>query len=405
MCRRNAALVSVLAASFVLAAQASHANPAPPAPPLPPPLPNAPILNIPGSITVKLPTGLVQTYSGVGNTFSLPPGSIITAGNISGISIGRVFSSGAIINISNIAILPTLPSNVGNIAIPATSTNITVTTPSINTSIPTTQTLNAINNINLPLIPNLGVPTDRIRWGIHFDRKLQGLTANNKQKAKILKTMSGSVPFRPVASTTPAAMLPILNLTAIEKSGFSVRHNGGAQLNAVSDNELHASRGAFLIVAHKPSSIKLGDCTVLQKAGTITQITVNDDLIQVHSLVDNRADSVRVISAGKHFSLQAGTEFCLSKNKESVHSAFNDGLGRRETISHKMSNGNLAVSSYISVPSILAQNEILRSMYKKNESERALVQKVMKMAVCLEFTLGKHGPYKVNEGYQPGKTN
>lgn len=103
-------------------------------------------------------------------------------------------------------------------------------------------------------------------------------------------------------------------------------------------------------------------------------------------------------------SVGAGQELLVGSDRAVVDAALKqDKVGRRELSKHALDDGNHIARSEFSIVGLIQRSELLHSMYAKGApSDRAIIERVMKMAAALFQVTAKRGAYSA---YQAGGTS
>jgi hypothetical protein len=116
----------------------------------------------------------------------------------------------------------------------------------------------------------------------------------------------------------------------------------------------------------------------------------------VTNLYDRGQHSVVVTTSGGPIPLGSGQEVIIAADHDTILGTMKeDKLGRRHTKSRVLPSTKCLAHSEISLVSILENNQTVRQLVLSRDPEdKALANRVLKMAACLMMATVSHGPYK-----------
>lgn len=209
-------------------------------------------------------------------------------------------------------------------------------------------------------------------------------------------------PLTPIAYAPPlSGHLKMNRLRVQSSSSMHVRQSGSASIT-FKENHLDVASGDVLITATKKSTVTTGNCVVELGPGAIVLLTQEEGVTKVRNLHDNNNDDVQVIKDGRRVYVTTGEEILAGPDDHSVkHALVKDKIARRKTRTDDRQPG--LISSEVSIPHLLQTNNVLSELYRsKTSSDRAVIEKVLKMAAVIQHVTAHRGPYQSSEKQPPG---
>lgn len=155
------------------------------------------------------------------------------------------------------------------------------------------------------------------------------------------------------------------------------------------------NNGEAVVASHRQTLVKAGNCDVYVTSGTIAMVTRQGDVTTVRVLYDNSADSVRLVHNGKIFALTAGQEAILGPANGAVNASMKaDLVGRRRVRLIDLPDGYSLARCEVSLVSLMQEVDVLKRIVNSKEgSDKALLEKLVKMAAVVQQTQMSHGNY------------
>jgi len=150
-----------------------------------------------------------------------------------------------------------------------------------------------------------------------------------------------------------------------------------------------------MVATSKPAIVQAGEQTIYIGSGTVVLLSKHGSVIKVRNLWESRAGTVKV-QFGKHSTdICAGKEVVIGKDSNAVYQAMQqDNVGRRRVREISVGNQAALSTAEVSIASMLKESQLLEKLRASTEkSDKSLVDRVMKMAACLQYSTGKHGQY------------
>ncbi len=196
------------------------------------------------------------------------------------------------------------------------------------------------------------------------------------------------VAFTPV-TTTPGIFMMNVGTALIE-------YNAVAQIDANQVGVVSLNSGEALIMASDDTILNIYEHQVLVKAGTIALVSHEDGVTKVRNLYEQTAgtNGLQALVANQSIGASAGTEIVLSPDADMLLSAIKkDSVGRRMLRSANV--GDLKVATCeISLVSLTPSTDLLPLVFhSKHKVDRAIAEKLIKMAACLSSATAGHGAY------------
>jgi hypothetical protein len=214
-------------------------------------------------------------------------------------------------------------------------------------------------------------------------------------------------PYQPISYSPSVAnfakFTPVSHghsLCTLGTSGTSIKCLGGAKVYVDDANVVEVRKGEALIApTRKATTVVAGDVRITLQPSSIITVEHEGHSVKVRTLYEPDNTSVSVVIEGKIVNIGVGQELVVAANEGELHLALkNDNVGRRRIKSHPIGNRHIATSE-LSLISFMEANPILNQIVHSQEQEdKALVDRLVKMAACLMVSTTSHGAY--NEGLQ-----
>ncbi len=200
------------------------------------------------------------------------------------------------------------------------------------------------------------------------------------------------VAFTPV-TTTPGIFMISVGTALVE-------YSPAAQLSAKEIGVVSLDSGEAMIIASDDTVINTGGHQITVAGGTIAHISQEDGVTKVRNLYEQTPGSkgVRALVDGQLVATSAGTEIIASFDANALNeSVKKDAIGRRQMQSFDVGGAKVATCE-ISLVSLVPNSDLLPLvMHSKQKNDRAIAEKLIKMAACLSTATSSHGPYKSGE--------
>jgi hypothetical protein len=174
-----------------------------------------------------------------------------------------------------------------------------------------------------------------------------------------------------------------------------IRYAGRARGIRTQGSEVSVSNGETLLWCLKDTTVLAGDCIVHIRAGTAAIVLHEGAVVKVRNLWESRAHSIRVLIGNKSTQIAAGQEMAVGRNDGTLaQSLQTDRTGRRGVNLVALDREKSLVRGEVSLVSLLQNSRVLRHVLRgSNATDRALADKVMKMAACLMQLTAQRGVY------------
>jgi hypothetical protein len=222
------------------------------------------------------------------------------------------------------------------------------------------------------------------------------------QKSMILELPSNSVAEK---AREDVVMTPISFQQNSGSSGsirtFSthsalVKHDGKAMISFEHPTIMQLTKGETLVSADKLTMIKTPHSMITINPGTIALISVVDNVTKVRNLWESGTGTIRQSVNGKFVDICAGQESILGMNEMTVNKALNkDQVGRRRMRNIDVPGGMRMARAEVSLVTVMQNvNFIADLVNSNNQTDKALVAKMVKMAAVCQQATAKHGQYQ-----------
>jgi hypothetical protein len=303
-----------------------------------------------------------------------------------------ISSAGVILVTANINSPPVNPvgGSAGNIALNSGAVNVTNVVQPFSraafssVSDPSRMIPVMVAQFSTPTFVNVGVPTDKTSFKFNLQSE-EPIFGKDKKNNPLLKTLNYTRnPYKPVAAGVPRA-LPFMQLSAIDRDQYSLRHDGTARLTTNDSAEVGIKSGSIFVVAHEPIVITHNELRVSLGAGAIVHVSASSNCLVVRTLHDKHMKDVNVSFAKESLAVPVGTELCIGTDENAVLEEINkDTMVRRSSLGTKLSSGKFGLTSTFPLHSMLA-HPMLVNMYRNRIEDRPHIEKLMRMAACLHL--------------------
>lgn len=176
-------------------------------------------------------------------------------------------------------------------------------------------------------------------------------------------------------------------------AGVVMRYLSNTRIDADKLGNLTLATGEVLVDASRDVSLKAGSWIVSMQRGSLALVKWQDGILTVKDIVDNGGNSVVVMRGTSTMALNPGIEaVCGTRAGDYIHK---DGLARRN-IKTEQYGGNMEIAhGEISIVSLAANHRLVSSVLATSGAEeRAIRERVIKMAAVLTQVTASHGAYK-----------
>lgn len=194
----------------------------------------------------------------------------------------------------------------------------------------------------------------------------------------------------------------ILDLTVPDvismKSGSAMVKYTTANISIVGPNKLDLRSGDALISTSAPTTLAAGKYTINIAPHTVAMVSNRNDHVVVRNVYESKLTGIHVITPdNKCIGAQVGQEVIVGKTSMSYTQVLNaDAVGRRRMRHSDLGKSTSIISSEVSLISLLQNTNILSQMTRSvHPDDKAILNKVMKMAVALSITTQKHGNFSI----------
>jgi hypothetical protein len=202
---------------------------------------------------------------------------------------------------------------------------------------------------------------------------------------------------------TPVGWGQVLDLTAPEVHRMycktaQVKFTQSASIAIENDSALNIKFGDVLVNTTAPTTITAGRYSIKLAAGTVAMISNRQEHVVVRDLYESKGGSIIVITPEqKTLAAQVGQEIIVGRAGLSYTKVLGeDAVGRRRMRHIDMGRLSNAVISEVSLVSLLQNTDVLSQLMRSDAADdKALINKVEKMAVVLQFATGSHGNYSM----------
>jgi len=215
--------------------------------------------------------------------------------------------------------------------------------------------------------------------------------ADDKESAK-----SDLIPVSFVESIAPLGMSRG-QIVTYEHGIGSVRHDGQARLTFLESGLVSLQDGEILVASSKQIMVEAGDFTITLAPGTIAVVSRDGGAVSVRTLHDSRGNSTRVYGGGNEIArISAGQEVVTAMDGPALSTAISRIPVGRRRMELRTANGNQMVAHCdVSPLSVIQNSSVLTNlMHSSRNSDRAIVENVLKTAACLQMVSGHHGAYQ-----------
>lgn len=203
----------------------------------------------------------------------------------------------------------------------------------------------------------------------------------------------------PIAYVEPATVkMPEFSAKTLGTNigGHRVIKAPGADIIEVSDSDFSIKNGEVLVEAAKTTTIKIRQYSVELKKGTVALISVNSKRIKIHNLCESALGSMTLDNGKSPISVAAGHEVILGSTTGEINSEMkHDGIARRRVHMLEAADGSSSSIAEFSMVSLATQNKCIKHLFvSADNSDKAIKERVLKMAACLMHVTSARGSYQ-----------
>jgi hypothetical protein len=153
--------------------------------------------------------------------------------------------------------------------------------------------------------------------------------------------------------------------------------------------------GELILNATKPTLTHIGPYTISTRDGAVALITRDRGVFRVCNLYDKHAQSVTVSTLDKTISIRPGQEIMVGITTDALFAVLNnDPVAYRQVSRSVQKDGQIVVSSEVSLTSLLSHSNLLCHVKVSTKKEdRAITNKIELMAACVMMSTSGHGHY------------
>jgi hypothetical protein len=205
--------------------------------------------------------------------------------------------------------------------------------------------------------------------------------------------------LKPIAFLQSPAKTPAI-LQSLTTGTAEVKHTDAAQMEIKQNNEIVVKSGETLVSSSERTIVHAGDALINVAPGAVAMIHAHNGVVKVRNMFDKSAHSVVVFVNNRQIDVPVGQEAAFGSHDVAVAQAIkSDSVGRRRIRHVKMANNKAVMLSDVSLLSILQNSELLARIMDKNDSaNKALRNKLLRMAAVLSTVTAKYGAYAQMQG-------
>lgn len=205
------------------------------------------------------------------------------------------------------------------------------------------------------------------------------------------KASAPADPYRPIGHFVVGAPLSFIKTNT---SGSAVIKYVSGDITSASGCTYTVGSGDYIVSAKKDIVVKTENSTVALRAGTIAMVQNRRSVTTVMNLWDSIQNSVVVHGSGRKFALRPGEEGVIGP-KSVVNAAYLRGspIGRRRVTSVSAGSDTI-LTAEASFTTVHAATGIVQELFRSKDAlDKALSEKLLKMATVLGITTARHGNY------------
>lgn len=220
------------------------------------------------------------------------------------------------------------------------------------------------------------------------------LDLTDKQVDEMIENPSILLPVSFVPSSVPN--MGDNGVSSIHASNALIKHAGHAQF-VIDEHSgaVYLNRGEILVVSHKLSTIKAGECSVTVQPGAIALIRIFDNVLKVRNLYDNSGHGINLNLTDSCLAVNVGQEIVIGAHAVIISKAMHaDRISRRATRSYQLACKQNLARSEVSIVSLLQNSAVLsRLVASSSKEDKAIATRLTKIAAVLQTVTGSRGAY------------
>jgi hypothetical protein len=242
---------------------------------------------------------------------------------------------------------------------------------------------------------------DQIRKSMLLEqpRELHSMLPLKSGKPVLLSKSMPSSPnhFRAVGFGHSMDMT-VPDVTTISANSASFKYTSDPSLSLDKPNVVSLKNGDILVSTTAATTVHAGDYTLDIAGGTIAMVSNRDNHLIVRNLFENKTGSITVATPDlKSLRARVGQELIVGHTGMSFTRALNeDTVGRRKMHPFDDGRSTTGVSCEVSLVSLLQNTDLMAQLNRSQAPEdRAIMNKIEKMAVALQIITSAHGNYSI----------
>lgn len=201
----------------------------------------------------------------------------------------------------------------------------------------------------------------------------------------------------------PVGFGPILDLTVPQVNTLishtaTVKYTERASIEIQTPDTLVMKFGDAVVSTRKATTVRAGTHVVKLAPGTVAMLAYKGDHLKVRNIYESSTTGIVANIEGKKLiGLQAGHEVIIARSGASINRILGEEpIGRRRLRHSEISGSHTIINSEVSLTSLLQNTNILSQLVRSDTREdKALIGKIMKMAVSLSIVTPHHGSYSM----------
>lgn len=205
--------------------------------------------------------------------------------------------------------------------------------------------------------------------------------------------------LKPISYLPPANSAgSLVGVQEIETASASLKFGSTAVVKKNAEDNFTLSSGDLLITVTKPIVVNCDGYKITLEPGTIAMFSKTSKSLKVHDLWETKSASIDAFVGKRRVDISAGQELIVSASNTQVTQEMRlDQIARRRISIYDISKSDAASRSEISIVSLVQSNPLLWQLFhSKRPADKALSEKLIKMAACLTQATTNHGPYSLS---------
>lgn len=220
-------------------------------------------------------------------------------------------------------------------------------------------------------------------------------------KKGVVKNIASSRPapeeYSPVGYVTGGMAAPV-HINTLGAPTATVRYCSKSSVGMEASGVLNFTDGEIMVAATHRTLVKAGPALIHFSPGAVAVLSMHNGMLKVRNVYEKSGTAIKACIPGrKCLGVQAGQEIILGPKGLSLSKALSDEpVGRRRLTSVDLPSGHTFICSEISLSSFMQNSPVLSQVMRSgNPADRALAEKILKMAVCLSVVTSSHGNYSI----------